>query len=104
MKHKATDMKEILTTGEDRVAKVNELKKIFADHKDKMTFRVTRRKLASGVKFYFHLEVVGEWREDETFSWKQGLRGFALPIIQERFPEANLTSGGTLSMTIAAHH
>lgn len=103
MKHKSNDLKEILTTGEDRVAKVNKLKALFAKHKDKLTFRVTRRKLADGTKFYFHFEVVGEWRETESFSWKQGLRGFVMPIVKEQFPEANLTSGGTLSMTIASH-
>lgn len=104
MKHKPTDMKEILTTGEDRVAKVNELKEFFSRHKDSMKFSVTRRKLASGIKFYFHVQAVGvQYLDNPDIMWKDPLRDFVMDAIKREFPEAYLTSGGTIYMTFASH-
>lgn len=104
MKHKSTDMKEILTTGEDRVAKANQVKKDFEQHKAVVTLRITRRKLAGGEKFYFHVDAVGgEYIETQRFSWKQGVRGLALPIIQAHFPDVSITSGGGTSVTFSEY-
>jgi len=59
MKHKPSDLKEILTTGEDRVAKVNEIKELMRGYKNSFKFTVVRRKLASGEKFYFTADALG---------------------------------------------
>lgn len=95
MKHKATDLKEILTTGEDRVAKVNEIKKFFEDRS--ITVRVVRRKLATGEKFYFHFEA-----SDPQFAGRP-FRDLCINTVKNWFPNASVSSGGTSSVTVVEY-
>jgi hypothetical protein len=92
MKHKATDMKEILTTGEDRVAKVNEIKEFF--HNRDIKVRVSRRKLASGEKFYFHFEASGsQYDNNPEVMWGRPFRDLCINTVKNWFPNASVSSG-----------
>lgn len=96
MKYRPKDMLDNLATGEDRVAKVNEIKEELKEA-GFTKIRVTRRKLAAGEKVYFQLE----WPYDleSASSWRR----HAEHIIQHQFPNAHLTSAGTDNATFAEY-
>ena len=96
MKHLPKDMLDQLKTGEDRVAKVNDIKAVLK----KVGFtkvRVNRRKLAAGEKLYFQVE----WPYDLQTASRY--RRVAEEIIHRHFPKAHLTSAGTDNATFAEY-
>ena len=96
MKHRPQDMLDKLTTGEDRVAKVNAIKEELK-FEGFTKVRVTRRKLAAGEKIYFQVE----WPYDLTSA--AGYRRRAEALIQQHFPKVHLTSAGTDNATFAEY-
>ena len=104
MKHRPKDLLDKLATGEDKVAKVNELKEFFAKHNKSVKFRVQRRKLAGGEKLYFHIDIIGEQYKSNPYSmWQAPFHEFVVSIIVREFPKAYMTSGGTYNITIAEY-
>lgn len=104
MKHKATDMKEILTTGEDRVAKVNEIIELMNGYKNSFKFTVKRRKLASGDKFYFTADSMeSKYQMHPECMEGRPLRDFVEGTIRPYFPNISTTSGGGTSVTFSEY-
>ena len=95
MKHKPQDMLDKLKTGEDKVAKVKELKAELREAG--YGIRATRRKLAAGEKFYFEITIP----EDQF--WTSGERASVAHLINYYFPEAHVTSGGSDNVTYAEY-
>lgn len=95
MKYKPEDMLDQLKTGEDKLAKIKEMKAEFADADYKC--RAVRRKLASGHKFYFHIEYVG------GEFWTQSRRNEISHLVSHYFPEASVTSSGVGNVTYAEY-
>jgi len=102
MKHKATDFKEILTTGEDRVAKVNEIKELMKGYRNSFKFTVVRRKMATGDKFYFTADSYDRRMHPECMEGRT-LRDFVENTIRPYFPNISTTSGGGSSITYSEY-
>jgi hypothetical protein len=90
------DFKDKLAGKQDKVAAVKSIKEELATAGLKV--KVTRRKLASGTKIYFTITppVSLDRRTDIA-------RNYSRNVIKMHFPEAILTSGGTLEWTIAEY-
>lgn len=104
MKHKPSDLKEILTTGEDRVAKVNEIIELMKGYENSFKFTVKRRKLASGDKFYFTADSMeSKYQNHPECMEDRPLRDFVENIIRPFFPDISTTSGGGTSITYSEY-
>jgi len=100
MKPRPKDLLDTLTTGEDRVALANECKAALRAFKLKV--RVQRRKLATGEKYFFHVE--GDMSNNEhVHMWGGPFRNIAHGIVKQRFPQARVTSAGTDNCIIAEY-
>ena len=104
MKHRPNDLKEILTTGEDRVAKVNEIISLMRGYENSFKFTVKRRTLASGTKFYFTADsMASKYQMHPECMEGRPLRDFVENTIRIYFPEASVTSGGGTSVTFSEY-
>ena len=104
MKHRPSDLKEILTTGEDRVAKVNEIISLMRGYENSFKFTVARRKLASGDKFYFTADSMGSKYQMHVECMEgRALRDFVKNSVQIYFPDASVTSGGGSTITVSEY-
>jgi len=104
MKHKPTDLKEILTTGEDRVAKVNHIKFLMKGYKNSFKFTVVRRKVATGDKFYFTADSMdSKYQNHPECMEGRPLRDFVENTIRPYFPNISTTSGGGTSVTFSEY-
>ena len=104
MKHRPKDLLETLTTGEDKVAKVNALKADLKGYRASFKFTVVRRKLAGGEKLFFTADALGpQYRDNPESMWGRPLRDFMLNSVRNYFPKATVTSGGTSTITIAEY-
>lgn len=89
------DFKDKLAGRQDKVAAIKSIKEELATAGLKV--KVTRRKLASGTKIYFTIAPpVSLGRPDVP-------RKYSRDVIRMHFPEASLTSGGTLEWTITEY-
>jgi len=86
MKPTPQDMLDTLKTGEDKLAKIEEMREELRDSDYKLT--VKRRKLKAGQKYYFDIEYVG------GEFWTGNRCAEVAHLIYHYFPEASLTSGG----------
>lgn len=94
MKHTAEDFKDILAGELDKPAAVNRII-AWLDAND-MTCKIVRRRTAAGRKIYFNII-----NRIEELDQVQGQRDRAQHIIKLTFPNAHLTSAGSITWTIA---
>ena len=102
MKYSPDDFKDKLAGKQDKVAAVNEIKLRLATAG--LDVAIKRRKLAGGVKIYFiitppnPLADSGPWLDSVA-----SVREFSQHTIQDHFPEASMTSGGSMGWTISEY-
>lgn len=102
MKHRPKDLLDTLSTGEDKVTKINSIKDFFREKKLKISVR--RRKLAKGEKIFFYIEATGpQYDNNPQGMWGKPFRLFVLGYIKLYFPNANITSVGTYNVTVAEY-
>ena len=102
MKHSPEDFKDKLAGRQDKVAAVNEIQHDLAGAG--LNCKVTRRKLASGVKIYFTItppesvSAANNWMTSV-----ESIRNYSVDVIAKHFPLAGMTSGGSMGWTIAEY-
>ena len=97
MKFTAEDFANSLAGGMDKhkaVADIKHTLMVVMEYKCK----ITRRKTATGEKIYFVIEPANEDREYPSPWWKE-----TETYIRTWFPDARLTSGGSMGWTIAEY-
>lgn len=99
MKHTAEDFKDILAGKPNKFAYINFLKLIFKEQG--YHYKIRRRKLASGQKFYFYISIIDFDidLDDSDDSWWY----HSINLIRAFFPKARLTSGSISGWTIAEY-
>jgi len=95
MRPNKDDFKDKLAGKQDKVAAVESIKKELVDAGLKV--KVSRRKLASGVKIYFTVCI------PVHLTGPNVARQFSKDIIQLQFPSATVTSGNATEWTIAEY-
>lgn len=102
MKYSPDDFKDKLAGRQDKVAAVNEIKEKHAVAG--LNVAIKRRKLAAGVKIYFIVTPPDSLTDSATWlSNVASVRRFSQHTVQDHFPNASLTSGGSLSWTISEY-
>ena len=102
MKTNPDDFQDVLAGRQNKPAAVKEIKEILSQ--SGLTVMVARRKLATGRKIYF--TVSPPESVYETSDWPKNVgpvRNYSVDVIQKHFPLAGLTSGGSISWTIAEY-
>ncbi len=102
MKYSPDDFKDKLAGKQDKVAAVNEIKEALG--RAGLGVSVKRRKLAGGVKLYFTITPPDSLTNAK--GWLDGvakIRSFTTDIIGKHFPEASMTSGGSMGWTISEY-
>lgn len=100
MKHIAEDFKDILAGKLNKVEAIELLENIL--EKNGHHCKITRRKIATGHKIYFHInriDVNFDSTYDDYDSWWHASEN----IIQIYFPKAHLISGGIDGWVIAEY-
>lgn len=95
MRPNKDDFKDKLAGKQDKVAAVESIKKELVDAGLKV--KVSRRKLASGVKIYFTVCI------PVLLTGPNVARQFSKDIIRHHFPTAVVTSGNATEWTIAEY-
>jgi len=98
MKANPQDMLDKLKTGEDKLAMIEEMKDELRDVGYRT--RVTRRKLATGQKYYI---TVTCGPNVKFTSGLHGTRAEVAHVVRHHFPEAHTTSAGTDNVTYAEY-
>lgn len=97
MKFTAEDFKDRLAGGQDKHEAVEDIKFALTTLMQ-YKCKVARRKTAKGHKIYFTIEPLEGYEPPGNAWWKESLE-----YIKTHFPDANLTSGGSSSWTIAEY-